>query len=60
MTTAPRIVEVGKTLALLRQQSYRPAAVAGDLAADNDAARLARSQAPVKQIRQALYAISKQ
>ena len=38
-----------KTLALLRRQ-YRPAALVGDLATDNDAARLARSQAPVKQI----------
>jgi hydrogenase nickel incorporation protein HypB len=38
-----------KTLTLLRRQ-YRPAALVGDLATDNDAARLARSQAPVKQI----------
>jgi|SRR5579875_1200204 len=38
-----------KTLTLLKQQ-YRPAALVGDLATDNDAARLARSQAPVKQI----------
>jgi hydrogenase nickel incorporation protein HypB len=38
-----------KTLTLLRQR-YRPAALVGDLATDNDAARLARSQAPVKQI----------
>src|SRR5580658_7247814 len=38
-----------KTLTLMRP-SYRPAAIVGDLATDNDAARLARSQAPVKQI----------
>jgi hydrogenase nickel incorporation protein HypB len=38
-----------KTLTMLKQQ-YRPAALVGDLATDNDAARLARSQAPVKQI----------
>lgn len=38
-----------KTLTLLNQH-YRPAALVGDLATDNDAARLARSQAPVKQI----------
>jgi hydrogenase nickel incorporation protein HypB len=38
-----------KTLTLLREH-YRPAALVGDLATDNDAARLARSQAPVKQI----------
>lgn len=38
-----------KTLTILRKQ-YRPAALVGDLATDNDAARLARSQAPVKQI----------
>ncbi len=38
-----------KTLALLRQQC-RVAALVGDLATENDAARLARSQAPVKQI----------
>jgi hydrogenase nickel incorporation protein HypB len=38
-----------KTLTLLNQQ-YRPAALVGDLATDNDANRLARSQAPVKQI----------
>jgi hydrogenase nickel incorporation protein HypB len=37
------------TLRLLRLQ-YRVAALVGDLATDNDAARLARSQAPVKQI----------
>ncbi len=39
-----------KTLTLLTQRQYRPAALVGDLATDNDAARLARSQAPVKQI----------
>jgi hydrogenase nickel incorporation protein HypB len=38
-----------KTLSLLRSQ-YRVAALVGDLATDNDAIRLARSQAPVKQI----------
>jgi hydrogenase nickel incorporation protein HypB len=38
-----------KTLTLLKQH-YRPAALVGDLATDNDATRLARSQAPVKQI----------
>jgi hydrogenase nickel incorporation protein HypB len=38
-----------KTLAALRTQ-YRVAALVGDLATDNDAARLARSQAPVRQI----------
>jgi hydrogenase nickel incorporation protein HypB len=37
------------TLGLLRLQ-FRVAALVGDLATDNDAARLARSQAPVKQI----------
>lgn len=39
-----------KTLTLLKQQAYRPAAIVGDLATDNDALRLARSQAAVKQI----------
>jgi hydrogenase nickel incorporation protein HypB len=39
-----------KTLTLLKERCYRPAAIVGDLATDNDAARLARSQAPVKQI----------
>lgn len=39
-----------KTLTLLKQRQYRPAALVGDLATDNDAARLARSRAPVKQI----------
>jgi hydrogenase nickel incorporation protein HypB len=38
-----------KTLTLMRP-SHRVAALVGDLATDNDAARLARSQAPVKQI----------
>jgi hydrogenase nickel incorporation protein HypB len=37
------------TLSILRR-NYRPAALVGDLATDNDAARLARSQAAVKQI----------
>ncbi|HZW79962.1 MAG TPA: hydrogenase nickel incorporation protein HypB [Candidatus Deferrimicrobiaceae bacterium] len=38
-----------KTLTLLRQD-YRVAALVGDLATENDAIRLARSHAPVKQI----------
>src|SRR5271154_3682071 len=38
-----------KTLTLLRQ-NYRVAALVGDLATENDAVRLARSKAPVKQI----------
>src|ERR1700682_5329104 len=38
-----------KTLTLLRQ-NYRVAALVGDLATENDAIRLARSLAPVKQI----------
>jgi hydrogenase nickel incorporation protein HypB len=38
-----------KTLTLLRGD-YRVAALVGDLATENDAVRLARSQAPVKQI----------
>lgn len=38
-----------KTLAVLHDR-YRVAALVGDLATENDAARLARSQAPVKQI----------
>jgi hydrogenase nickel incorporation protein HypB len=38
-----------KTLTILKQR-YRPAALVGDLARENDAARLRRSQAPVKQI----------
>ena len=38
-----------RTLTLLRQ-NYSVAALVGDLATENDAMRLARSQAPVKQI----------
>jgi hydrogenase nickel incorporation protein HypB len=38
-----------KTLTLMRPD-YRVAALVGDLATDNDAARLARSQVPVRQI----------
>jgi hydrogenase nickel incorporation protein HypB len=38
-----------KTLTILHSK-YRVAALVGDLATENDAARLARSQAPVKQI----------
>ena len=38
-----------KTLTLLRPQ-FRVAALVGDLATENDAERLARSQAPVKQV----------
>src|ERR1700751_2202367 len=38
-----------RTLTLLRQ-NYSVAALVGDLATENDAIRLARSQAPVKQI----------
>ena len=38
-----------KTLTLL-QPGYRVAALVGDLATENDAERLARSRAPVKQI----------
>jgi hydrogenase nickel incorporation protein HypB len=38
-----------KTLTILRAR-FRVAALVGDLATENDAARLARSQAPVKQI----------
>jgi hydrogenase nickel incorporation protein HypB len=38
-----------KTLSLLRP-NYRVAALVGDLATENDALRLARSEAPVKQI----------
>jgi hydrogenase nickel incorporation protein HypB len=38
-----------QTLTSLKQQC-RPAALVGDLATDNDAARLARSKVPVKQI----------
>jgi hydrogenase nickel incorporation protein HypB len=39
-----------KTLTLLRARGRRTSALVGDLATDNDAARLARSGAPVKQI----------
>jgi hydrogenase nickel incorporation protein HypB len=39
-----------KTLTRLRETGSRVAALVGDLATENDAARLARSQAPVKQI----------
>jgi len=39
-----------KTLTLLKQSGQNPAAITGDLATNNDASRLARSQAPVKQI----------
>jgi hydrogenase nickel incorporation protein HypB len=39
-----------KTLRLLKEKGYRPAAIVGDLATANDAERLARSHAPVKQI----------
>jgi hydrogenase nickel incorporation protein HypB len=39
-----------QTLSRLRDVGYRVAALVGDLATENDAARLARSQAPVKQI----------
>lgn len=39
-----------KTLGLLKERGERPAALVGDLATDNDAARLARSEAPVRQI----------
>jgi hydrogenase nickel incorporation protein HypB len=39
-----------KTLTSLRENGYSVAALVGDLATENDAARLARSQAPVKQI----------
>lgn len=39
-----------KTLTRLRASGSRVAALVGDLATENDAARLARSEAPVKQI----------
>ncbi len=39
-----------KTLGQLQQEGYRVAALVGDLATENDAARLARSKAPVRQI----------
>jgi hydrogenase nickel incorporation protein HypB len=38
------------TLRLLRERGYHPAALVGDLATENDAARLARSGAPTRQI----------
>ncbi len=38
------------TLRRLRSQGFRPAALVGDLATERDAARLARSGAPVRQI----------
>ena len=39
-----------KALTLLQRSKFRVAALVGDLATENDAARLARSGAPVKQI----------
>ena len=39
-----------KTLGLLREQGFRPAALVGDVATENDARRLARSGAPTRQI----------
>lgn len=39
-----------RTLAALRERGHRPAALVGDLETDNDAVRLARSGAPVRQI----------
>jgi hydrogenase nickel incorporation protein HypB len=39
-----------KTMTSLREDGSRVAALVGDLATENDAARLARSQAPVRQI----------
>jgi hydrogenase nickel incorporation protein HypB len=39
-----------KTLSLVRGQGHRVSALVGDLATDNDAQRLARSGAPVRQI----------
>lgn len=39
-----------QTLARLRAQGFNPAALVGDLETDNDAVRLAKSGAPVKQI----------
>ena len=39
-----------RTLAALRARGRRPAALVGDLETDNDAVRLARSGAPVRQI----------
>ena len=39
-----------RTLGMLRQRGYRVAALVGDLATENDAARLARAEVPVRQI----------
>lgn len=39
-----------KTLAMMRQRGHRVAALVGDLATDNDAARLGRAEVPVRQI----------
>ena len=39
-----------KTLSMVRQRGHRVSALVGDLATDNDAQRLARSEAPVRQI----------
>lgn len=39
-----------RTLSLMRQRGRRVAAVVGDLATDNDATRLQRTQVPVRQI----------
>lgn len=39
-----------QTLRLLKEAGYHPAALVGDLATENDATRLARSGAPVRQI----------
>lgn len=39
-----------RTLSALRDRGHHPAALVGDLATDNDAVRLARSGAPVRQI----------
>ncbi|CAN5142786.1 hydrogenase nickel incorporation protein HypB [soil metagenome] len=39
-----------RTLAAFRERGHRPAALVGDLETDNDAVRLARSGAPVRQI----------
>src|SRR5580692_10609053 len=44
-----RLIDLHLPAYLLRQ-SYSVAALVGDLATENDAMRLARSQAPVKQI----------
>jgi len=46
-TGKTRLLE--KTLTMLQPQ-FRVAALVGDLATDNDAVRLARSKAPVRQI----------